>query len=62
MQDVIKTSRRKSDLASEQSSVDVSADIKYKKGLEAQYQLYEGAVPVTTATVVLSASRSAFSD
>lgn len=53
MQDVIKTSRRKSDLATDQSSVDVSADIKYKKGLEAQYQLYEGAVPLTTATVVL---------
>jgi hypothetical protein len=53
MQDVIKTSKRRSALADEQSSVDVGADIKFKKGMEAQYQLYEGSVPLTTATVVL---------
>ena len=53
MQDVIKTSQRKSEVASSQSSIDVGADIKLKKGLEAQYQLYEGAAPVTTATVFL---------
>ena len=53
MQDVIKTSQRKAEVASSQSSVDVGADIKLKKGLEAQYQLYEGAAPVTTATVFL---------
>ncbi|KPQ33321.1 MAG: AAA-like domain [Phormidesmis priestleyi Ana] len=53
MQDVIKTSQRKADIATAQSSIDVGADIKLKKGLEAQYQLYEGAAPVTTATVFL---------
>ena len=53
MQDVIKTSQRKAEIASSQSSIDVGADIKLKKGLEAQYQLYEGAAPVTTATVFL---------
>lgn len=53
MQDVIKTSQRKAEVASSQSSIDVGADIKLKKGLEAQYQLYEGAAPVTTATVFL---------
>ncbi|MBE9062246.1 hypothetical protein [cf. Phormidesmis sp. LEGE 11477] len=53
MSDVIKTSKRKSDLASDQRSIDISADINLKKGMEAQYQLYEGSVPLTTATVVL---------
>ena len=53
MQDVIKTSKRKADLAEEQRSVDVSSDINLKKGMEAQYQMYEGSVPLTTATVVL---------
>ncbi|PZO22628.1 MAG: hypothetical protein DCF25_02370 [Leptolyngbya foveolarum] len=53
MQDVIKTSQRKAEVASSQSSIDVGADIKLRKGLEAQYQLYEGAAPVTTGTVFL---------
>jgi len=53
MQDVIKTSKRRSELANEQSSIDIGSDIKLKKGMEAQYQLYEGSVPLTTATVVL---------
>lgn len=53
MEDVIKTSKRKSELADEQSSVDIGADIKLRKGMEAQYELYEGAKPLTTGTVVL---------
>lgn len=53
MQDVIKTSKRRTDLAAEQRSIDVGSDINLRKGMEAQYQMYEGSVPLTTATVVL---------
>ena len=53
MQDVIKQSTARSAFAREKVSVDVSADLRQKKSIQAQEQMFEGTVPLRSATVFL---------
>lgn len=53
MERLTKQSIVSADFAASRQSVDVAAEIKTKKTIDAQAQLYEGAVPLHTATVFL---------
>jgi hypothetical protein len=53
MQRLAKQSIASTDFAESRSSVDVAAQIKTRKTIAAQEQIYEGAVPINVGTVVL---------
>jgi len=53
MQRILKQSNVAAELAERSHSIDVAAQIKVKRSVEAQEQLYEGAFPVNIATVFL---------
>ena len=53
VQRILKQSNVAADLATQSRSIDVAAQIKVKRSVQAQEKLYEGASPVSVATVFL---------
>ena len=53
MQRILKQSNVAAQMAQESRSIDVAAQVKVRRSIQAQEKLYEGAVPVSVATVFL---------
>jgi hypothetical protein len=53
VQRILKQSNLTATLAEDSHSVDVAAELKKKRSIEAQEELFEGALPVHTAVVFL---------
>jgi len=53
MQRITKQSIVQSDLSASKSSVDVASNIKTRRAVQAQEKLYEGAIPINVAVVIL---------